>query len=259
MRTPSLVIAGALALAFATSAQARPRRAAPQPPAPPMAPVAPVPPLAPLPPAPPLAPALAIAPLAPMPPLDAFAPPPMPPMPPGASFSFSFGKGRLGVHVSSMTGELRRFFGAPEDSGLLVQSVETDTPASKAGVDVGDVIVVVDGDSIQDVGDVAEALSDRNSGDTVDIVVFRGKKRRELRAELRDDANAGWQTGTLPGGGSFHVFGGGGDDELRKELDELRERLQSLESELGKKKKPSGVKPKAKRPKASPKSDPKKT
>ncbi|HWB77490.1 MAG TPA: PDZ domain-containing protein [Nannocystaceae bacterium] len=243
MRTLSS-LALTLALAVPTLADAHPRRA-PLPPAPPVAPLPPAPAIAPLPPMPPLAP---------LPPIDAFAiAPPAHAMPPGTSFSFSFGKGRLGVHVSSMTPELRRFFGAPEDSGLLVQGVETDTPAGKAGVNVGDVIVRVDGDAIDDVGDVGEALSDRSSGDVVDIVVIRGKKRRELKAEMRDDAGAGFGPG--PG---IRVFGG--DDELREELDDLRQRLQSLEEQLGKskpKKKsvPPGVRPKKK----APKSDPKKT
>lgn len=245
----SLAITLAIAFALPTLADARPRRA-PQPPAPPVAPLPPAPAIAPLPP---------LAPLAPLPPVEAIAiaPPAPPSMPPGASFSFSFGKGRLGVHVSSMTPELRRFFGAPEDSGLLVQGVETDTPAGKAGVNVGDVIVSVDGDAIDDVGDVAEALADRGNGDVVDVVVIRGKKRRELKAEMRDDVGGGFSGGAFPGG-RFHVFGG--DDELRGELDDLRERLQSLEEQLGKskpKKKPlsPGVRPKKK----APKSDPKKT
>jgi hypothetical protein len=229
---PSLVIA--IAFALPSLADARPPRA-------PRAPVAPTPPT---------------PPLAPMPPVDAiaFAPPAPPIAPPGMSFSVSFGKGRLGAHVSSMTPELRRFFGAPEDSGLLVQGVETDTPAGKAGVSVGDVIVTIDGDAIDDVGDVAEALADRKGGDVVDVIVIRGKKRRELRAELRDDA--GFSSGAFPGG-RFHVFGD--DDSLRQELEDVRERLESLERALGKKppktKPGAGVRPKKK----VPKSDPKKT
>lgn len=244
----SFVIATAIAVALPTRADARPPRA--RRPAPALAPMPPAPPLAPLPPVD----AMAIAPPAPPAVLAPAAPPAMPP---GVSFSFSFGQGRLGAQVSSMTPELRRFFGARDDAGLLVQGVDLDTPAGKAGVTVGDVIVEVDGAAIDDIGDVAEALADRNSGDTVDVVVIRGKKRRELRAELRDDGNA---MGTFPGG-RFHVFGG--DDDLRQELEELRDRLRQLEEELGHKpakkkskapaKPGAGVRPKAKR------GDPKRT
>jgi membrane-associated protease RseP (regulator of RpoE activity) len=267
-----IALATAFALVSPADAGARPRRSAalaPRAPAPPtmpspaLAPVPPAPPgppapaFAPSPPSPPGPPMLALAPtapLAPMPPLAALAgPPPVAaPWAHGGSFSFSFGKGRLGVQVTSMTPELRRFFGAPEDAGLLVQGVEIDTPASKAGVVVGDVIVVVDGDEVGGIEEVGEALSDRNSGATVELVVIRGKQRKHLRAELRDDAGASFPGGSFPGG-SIQVFGD--DSALRSELEALRERMEKLEQDLGQR--PS--KPRGRPKRSKPKPDPKKT
>jgi membrane-associated protease RseP (regulator of RpoE activity) len=114
--------------------------------------------------------------------------PPTPPDPPTVtSWSFEFGQGRLGAQVSSMTPELRKFMGAPKDAGLLVQKVEADTVAKKAGIAVGDVIIAVDGDRIDQVDDVRNALSDRGSDDRVAIVVVRNKKRRKLTARMKDD------------------------------------------------------------------------
>jgi S1-C subfamily serine protease len=58
-------------------------------------------------------------------------------------FEWSTSKGRLGVMVMSLTPELRKHFGAPDDRGVLVAHVEPDTPAAKAGVEVGDVIAPI--------------------------------------------------------------------------------------------------------------------
>jgi membrane-associated protease RseP (regulator of RpoE activity) len=246
-----IALATAIAFVLPASADARPRGAALAPAAPPRAPAPPpaFAPLAPLPPALAMAP---VAPLAPLPPLAALIED-APPMPPGA-FARLFGKGRLGVQVSSMTPELRRFFGAPTEVGLLVQGVERDTPASKAGLVVGDVIVAVDGDDTQDIEDVGMALSDRGRGDVVKLEVIRGKKRRTLKAELRDDAGGHvFAPGALHGG-SVHVFGGD-DDALRSELEALRERMERLERQRSA---PAAKKQRSK-PKAAPRPDPKKT
>jgi membrane-associated protease RseP (regulator of RpoE activity) len=138
-------------------------------------------PAPPAPPAPPDAPDPAIAPE-----------PPTPPQPPAfvfASATDSSGRGRLGLQVSSMTPELRMFFGAKPDTGILVQRVESGSPSALGGLKVGDVIVSVDGDTIEEIGEVAEALSDRSKGDKVEIVVVRKKSRRTLKVALQEDSS----------------------------------------------------------------------
>jgi membrane-associated protease RseP (regulator of RpoE activity) len=235
---PSLAIALSIA-SYVSDADARPRRGAP----PALAPMPPAPPEAPMPPAPPM-------------PIVGFAPDaPPPPPPPGfmhdpssapVVHSFSFAtRPRLGIGISSMTNELRAFFGAKPDHGILVQSVETGTPAHKAGVKVGDVIVTVDGDRIDGADDIGRALADRGSGDKVEIELIRAKKKRRLVAQMAEqpqDAPAGpgarWH-----GGGDLRIeglppeamrfFGGADEAALRDQLEALSERLEALEQRLG--------------------------
>ena len=118
--------------------------------------------------------------------------PPTPPQPPAfvfASATESSGRGRLGLQVSRMTPELRMFFGAKADVGILVQRVESGSPSALGGLKVGDVVVSVDGDTIEEIGEVAEALSDRKKSDKVEIVVVRKKSRRTLKVALQEDAS----------------------------------------------------------------------
>ena len=83
---------------------------------------------------------------------------------------------RLGVMVMSMTPELRTYFGAPNGRGLLVAKVEPDSAAAKAGVKVGDVLVGVKGNAVDEARDVIAALADSKQGESVRVELVRDKK-----------------------------------------------------------------------------------
>ncbi len=113
--------------------------------------------------------------------------PPRPPTPPNPMMWRFMTEGpRLGTQVSSMTPALRRFFGAPADAGLLVQQIESDSLAERAGVEVGDVLVAVDGTAIAQARDVRQALASaaHDPDEPVEIEVVRRKKRKTLQAAL---------------------------------------------------------------------------
>jgi serine protease Do len=91
---------------------------------------------------------------------------------------------RLGVMVMSLTPDLRTYFGAPTGKGVLVAKVEPNSAAAKAGINVGDVIVEVKGESVDDARDVISALADSKQGDKVHVEVIRDKKRVGLDAAI---------------------------------------------------------------------------
>jgi len=89
------------------------------------------------------------------------------------SFRFGgFGRPRLGVQLTDVTAELREHMGADPEVGVLVSKVIEGTPAEQAGLRVGDLIVAVDGEDIEDVGDLQSAVED-NVGETFSIKVMR--------------------------------------------------------------------------------------
>jgi len=79
---------------------------------------------------------------------------------------------KLGVQLVETTPELRVFLGGTEDAGVLVGKVMSDMPAKAAGVEVGDLIIAVDGDEIESSGDLIDALSDTD-GRTIRVQVVR--------------------------------------------------------------------------------------
>jgi membrane-associated protease RseP (regulator of RpoE activity) len=105
-------------------------------------------------------------------------------------FEWSTAKGRLGVSVMSLTPELRKHFGAPEDRGVLVAHVDSGTPAARAGIEVGDVIVEVHGKKIDAAPDVLSALADVGNGERTKIELVRKAQSRTLDATLADNGMA---------------------------------------------------------------------
>ena len=126
-------------------------------------------------------------------------------------FVWSTSKGRLGVMVMSLTPELRKHFGAPEDRGVLVAHVDPGTPAAKAGIEVGDVMVEVRGRRIATASDVLSAVDDLAKGEHVKITVLRDRTSRSLDVTLTNHAttNAGpppWLRDWMKPFDSHHVF-----------------------------------------------------
>jgi hypothetical protein len=96
----------------------------------------------------------------------------------------------IGVQLITLTPELRRHFGVPEDRGVMVSKVLEDTPAARAGVEVGDVLVTADDAAIDTAGDVSRVLSTKEPGEDVQIDLWRDGERRELAVAFEERQGA---------------------------------------------------------------------
>ncbi|HKV40544.1 MAG TPA: PDZ domain-containing protein [Blastocatellia bacterium] len=74
---------------------------------------------------------------------------------------------RLGISAEPLTNQLAAYFGVTDGHGVLISEVMDDTPAAKAGLKAGDVIISVNNKTVQNVSDVREAIRDaaRESGE----------------------------------------------------------------------------------------------
>jgi membrane-associated protease RseP (regulator of RpoE activity) len=149
----------------------------------------------------------------------------------GRRFAFHFkgGGGRLGVGAVDLSKEARQALGAPEDAGVLVNTVASDSVAAEAGIKPGDLIVEVAGQKVKDTASIRRALSDKEAGQSVPVVVIRDKRSTTLNAKLREKPKGrDWASVDFPGVDSFVIHG----DDLRKELDQLSKRLGDLDTRL---------------------------
>jgi membrane-associated protease RseP (regulator of RpoE activity) len=159
-------------------------------------------------------------------------------------------RGYLGVRLLEMTPELRAHFGAPKDAGVMVAGVEKDSPAAKAGVQVGDIVTRADGERIESGSDLSRAVRRRRSGDSVKLEVSRDRAAKFLNVKVEERRVPEMDMGDLGDLGREIGRSVGRDigrrawvlptpptppadlNRLRDRLEELEKRLNDLEKRL---------------------------
>jgi membrane-associated protease RseP (regulator of RpoE activity) len=153
------------------------------------------------------------------------------------------GGGYIGVRPIGMTPELRQHFGAPKDEGVLVGSVETESPAAKAGLEVGDIITAVGGKPIENPHELAREVR-RKAGETLRLEIVRNRAAETLSVTVGTRKPEEMQLGELRPMPRFHFDGPGhpkgrmtlpppdGIGKLENRLEELEKRLKELEDRL---------------------------
>ena len=94
------------------------------------------------------------------------------------------GHPRLGIDAEDIGGQLGSFFGAPDGEGILVRSVNSGSPAEKAGMKAGDVITSFNGERVRSLGDLRQKLASQNDAKTAKIGVLRNRSEVTLSVEL---------------------------------------------------------------------------
>ncbi len=88
----------------------------------------------------------------------------------------------LGIVGEDLTGQLGEYFGAPDGQGVLVREVRKGTPAEKAGLKAGDVIVRVDGERVHSLSELRNALRQKREENSVRLDVLR--RGQELSVDV---------------------------------------------------------------------------
>lgn len=94
------------------------------------------------------------------------------------------GRPLLGIDAENLKGDFGNFFGAPEGEGVLVRGVFANSPASKAGLKVGDVITSLNGDRIRNASELREKLLTHHEEKNIQLGVLRNKSELKLSVEL---------------------------------------------------------------------------
>ncbi len=155
-------------------------------------------------------------------------------------------RGHLGMALADLNEDLAPYFSVRKGEGVLVLSVETDSPAAKAGIKGGDVIVSVNGVAVGAVGDISGELTGIEKGDMVSLDVLRKgvKKSYELEAGAGSDMSrifvapfeqSGIKIKRSPGTPAWVEADKSAQEalKLKEEMKALKERLKDLEERLG--------------------------
>ena len=100
------------------------------------------------------------------------------------------GRPRLGVAVvpPRVARRLRRAVGLPERKGILVRQVQVDSPAARAGLEDGDLLVAVDGRPLEGIDALYDALETAGPDGQLRLTVVRVEAEREVTVRFGEPA-----------------------------------------------------------------------
>lgn len=152
------------------------------------------------------------------------------------------GQAMLGIYVESPRGSLWPF-GQPAVAGVRVVSVVVGSPADRAGLSPGDVIVSLDGQPVTRPSDVVQIVRSKRPGDAIQIVLYSGGQLRQTMATLSaaaasPPAIAPWQP--QPGDQLLRRFFAPPPalspilppDPQRQEIERLRREVEALQAKV---------------------------
>ena len=132
--------------------------------------------------------------------------------------------GRMGVGIADVTPENAKFFGDSAAIGGVVTQVEADSPASKAGLQIGDVITAVDGHNVNDAGELQVVIGQKQPGTKVNLTVMRDGKTMTIPVTLEELGNRDAEGNSSSNDGSGNMRWGLGLGNLNPDI---RDQLQA--------------------------------
>jgi len=119
------------------------------------------------------------------------AEPPEAPEPPDSSqyLFLNDGTAHLGVTLGDVTTEKAQELKLPAIAGAIVNHVQKNSAAAKAGIEAGDAIMEFDGVRVRSSAELRRLIRETPAGRTVEMKIVRGGKTRVLSAKLEATAN----------------------------------------------------------------------
>jgi serine protease Do len=93
-------------------------------------------------------------------------------------------RGWIGVQIQPVTSEIAESLGLKNAQGALVAEPQSDSPASKAGIQAGDVITAVNGTPVKDAKDLARVIGSMSPGNTARLAVLQKGQEKTINVTL---------------------------------------------------------------------------
>ena len=93
-------------------------------------------------------------------------------------------RGQLGAYIQDLTPELAKALGVRQERGAVVTQVAPDSPAARAGLKTGDVVVKVDGNPVHNAADLRNTVGLMRIGQTVTLDILRDGELQRIEARI---------------------------------------------------------------------------
>jgi S1-C subfamily serine protease len=95
-------------------------------------------------------------------------------------------RGKLGVGIQEITSDLAKSLGLQDVRGVLVNSVDPDGPAARAGIRAGDIITAVNGIRVDDANALRNHIAGTAPGTEITVQILRDGREQEVPARLSE-------------------------------------------------------------------------
>jgi len=96
-------------------------------------------------------------------------------------------RGYLGVTIQNLTPELAKGLGITNDHGALIRDVESGSPAERAGLRPGNVVVEINGKPVTDGRELQRAVSEASPGSAVTLTIIRDGRQNHISVTLGEE------------------------------------------------------------------------
>jgi membrane-associated protease RseP (regulator of RpoE activity) len=138
--------------------------------------------------------------------------------------------GYLGVTTKNLSEAMEIALGV--EHGVLVEKVSEDSPAGKADIKVGDIILEIDGKKIHNYGDLKDIIHE-NPNKKVDVVLYRQKKKTTKKVELgeREKTKFAFEL-DIPELQELKDVWVHREGKIKEQIEKLKEQIEELRKEL---------------------------
>lgn len=95
-------------------------------------------------------------------------------------------RGLLGIQIRDVDATVAESYGLQVNQGVLVENVNKESAAEKAGIMNGDVIIGIEGHTINSVSELQEWVARNRPGKEIGVAFIRGGNKQEVKARLRN-------------------------------------------------------------------------
>ncbi|MDQ7016150.1 MAG: DegQ family serine endoprotease [Gammaproteobacteria bacterium] len=106
-------------------------------------------------------------------------------------------RGHLGISVQNLTPRLRQAFGLASHHGVVITQVDESSPAQRAGLHAGDVILALDGKKVRGTARLRNAIGLLRVGQKVTLEIVRNGQKRSLSATIAQNEQRTMEGGRI--------------------------------------------------------------
>jgi serine protease Do/serine protease DegQ len=106
-------------------------------------------------------------------------------------------RGQLGIVIQDLTPELATAFDLSGKKGVLVSKISEDSPAEKAGLQQGDIIIAINGETVHNAAELRNAIGVQRVGSTIQLRIVRDGKQKTVKATIEEPVRDNIEGGKL--------------------------------------------------------------